>query len=119
MAATKQDSEKTTGEVKTEVVKAEENGKGWKLLTVDVEIIGEDGETKTEKLSFKPLNLVPLGILRKTRRNSTEQMWAIFEWALDADGLDILDQVSSDKLDETLIAMQKASSVDLGESTAS
>ena len=85
------------------------------MRTIDVEI-GFNGTVETKTLTFRPLTVVPLGILRRTRRDPQEQMWAIFEWALDPDDLDILDQVASDKLDETLMAMQKASVADLGES---
>lgn len=95
-------------EVRVKASKAEK-------CSLEVEI-GSNGKVETKTLTFKPLTLVPLGILRRTRRDQSEQMWAIFEWALDPEELDILDQVSSDKLTELLMAMQTISVTELGES---
>lgn len=86
------------------------------MRSVEVECWNGSGETTTKTLHFKSLTLVPLGIVRKTRRDYSEQMWAIFEWALDPEDLDVLDQIPSDKLDDLLAAMQKASGTTPGES---
>lgn len=86
------------------------------LLTIEVEHPNGDGETVTATLHFQSLTLVPLGILRKTRRDYQEQMWAIFEWSLPPEDLDILDQVPSDKLDDILAEMQRVSGTAAGKS---
>lgn len=88
-----------------------------KRLTLTVEYVPNgDGTTVKRELNFLPLSQVPLGILRRTRRDPTEQMWLTLEWALAPEDLDILDQVSSDKLDALLIEMQKLSGTRSGES---
>lgn len=83
----------------------------------EIEVECVDGETRT--LTFNSMTLLPAGILRKTRHDEQEQMWQAFEWALDTEGLAVLDLIPPHKLLDTLRDMQKASEVDLGKSGAS
>jgi hypothetical protein len=75
--------------------------------------------TGKKTLQFTPLNLVPIGIIRRTRDDNTEQMWQIFEWSLYAKDLAVLDQAPATQLWDILGEMQKISQADLGESEAS
>lgn len=95
-------------------VKAEKPERKPNKLSLEIEIPTDDGvETKT--IWFKPLNLVPLGIVRRTRKNLNEQMWAVFEWAMSEDDLQWFDQLPLKELQNINERMADASEVDLGE----
>lgn len=89
------------------------------LLSLEVEIPTEDGGTEKKAIQYKPLTQVPIGIVRRTRHDNDEQMWAIFEWAFSAEDLATFDLLPAAKLLSLLEEMQQASRVDLGESQAS
>ncbi len=84
------------------------------LLSIDITVNG-----KTKELTFKSLTLVPLGILRKTRGDQTEQMWQVFEWALPPESLALLDELPGHQLEEILTRLNEASEADLGKSQGS
>lgn len=84
-------------------------------LVITVKHTNADGEDVETVLYFKPLNLVPLGLIRKHRHNQYQYIWAAFEWALDEENLAKLDELPSDQLYVVLQAMQKQSGVELGE----
>lgn len=88
-------------------------------LTLDVEIPTEDGGTEKKTLTFKSLQVIPMGLIRETRNNYNEQMWRVFEWAFSAEDLAILDQVPGNKTQDLLREMQKQSGLEVGESSAS
>lgn len=88
-------------------------------LTLEVEIPTAKGGVAKKSLSFKSLSEVPMGLIRRTRNNHNEQMWAVFEWAFSAADLAVLDQVPGSKTLEVLKEMQKLSGLDVGESAAS
>lgn len=88
-------------------------------LTIDVEVPTEDGGVELKTLTFKTLAKVPMGLIRETRNNNYEQMWRVFEWAFSAEDLAILDQVAGSETMVVLHAMQKASGLEVGESSAS
>lgn len=111
------ETENPTASAETAEAAAAAEVKPSNRLTIDVEIPTDDGGVETKTLHFKPLTVVPLGIVRKTRNNQQEQMFAIFEWAISPEDLDeVLDKLPADKLQETLEQMQKASGVEVGES---
>ncbi|AER47571.1 tail assembly chaperone [Mycobacterium phage DS6A] len=88
------------------------------LLEIEVDVPSDgtiDGAEPTT-LRFRSLAVVPVGILRRTRKDQQEQMWAVFEWALPPAELAKLDELPADKLVDTLHAMQRKSGVELGES---
>lgn len=90
------------------------------LLSISVEVMNGTGTTVTKTLKFKSFMLIPVGIIRKTRGDtSRDQIWAILEWACDEKNLEIVDQVASSKLDDLINEMNSASQVDLGESSRS
>lgn len=90
------------------------------MFEYKAEIPSADGQT-TEKvvLSFQPINLLPIGILRKYRDSMTEQMWRMFEWGLSADQLELFDRVPTTQLREIREAWENSDQVSLGESEAS
>jgi hypothetical protein len=88
-------------------------------LSIEVELPTAKGGVEKKQLNFKSLALLPLGIVRATRNDNTEQMWQAFEWALSAKDLALFDQLPASKVYDILRAMQEASQVDLGESPAS
>ncbi|AER47572.1 tail assembly chaperone [Mycobacterium phage DS6A] len=86
------------------------------LLEIEVDVPSDgtiDGAEPTT-LRFRSLAVVPVGILRRTRKDQQEQMWAVFEWALPPAELAKLDELPADKLVDTLHAMQRKSGVELG-----
>lgn len=89
------------------------------LVSLDVEIMTPNGGTASRTIKFKSFTLIPIGLLRETRKTPSEQVWKILEWACDAKTLEIVDQMSASKLDGLIVEMQKASQVDLGESSGS
>lgn len=88
------------------------------LLSAEVEV-EVDGETVTHTLYFKPLTLVPMGILRKTRNDQSEQMWQVLEWALPPESLAICDDLPTKELEDVLNRLQQTSEADLGKSSGS
>jgi len=90
------------------------------LVSINVEIMTPNG-LATRAIKFKPFTMIPVGILRATRKTPSEQVWAILEWACDAKTLEIIDQMpsGSGNVDKLIVEMQKASQVDLGESSGS
>jgi hypothetical protein len=87
-------------------------------LSIDIEVPnGEVADTKT--IYFKPLNVVPMGIIRKTRKDPNEQMWAVFEWAMAEDDLALFDEMPLKELQDIQERMAEASEVDLGKSQGS
>lgn len=86
------------------------------MISIEVEVTNDSGETSTHTLEFKSLAEVPIGLLRKTRGDQQEQMWVVFEWALSPEQLAVFDGLPASELDPVLIQMQKASGVELGES---
>lgn len=81
------------------------------LLSIEVEL--PSGETKA--LRFRNLTGVPIGIVRRTRGNNTEQMWVVFEWAFAPEDLAVFDEMPSAKVLVILAQMQEASKIELGE----
>jgi hypothetical protein len=82
-------------------------------LSIDVEVPhGDSVECKT--IYFRPLNVVPMGIIRKTRKDPNEQMWAVFEWAMAEDDLALFDEMPLKELQDIQERMANASEVDLG-----
>jgi len=90
------------------------------LVSLDVEIMTPNGPA-TRTIKFKSFAMIPVGLLRATRRSPSEQVWVILEWACDAKALEIIDQMPSGNgnVDKLIVEMQKASQVDLGESSGS
>jgi hypothetical protein len=119
-AARRTEDIETTAEDIADVVEAHVanvKAKSPERLSIDVEVpVGTNGKVETKTITYRSFNLAPLGILRHTRGNQQEQMWAIFEWALAPEDLDVLDRVPSHKLNDLLIAMQTASGIAMGES---
>ena len=89
------------------------------LVSISVEVTNGTGTTVSKILKFKSFMLIPAGIIRKTRNDFNAQRWAVLEWACDERNLEIVDQIPSNKLDDLVTEMQKASQVDLGESERS
>lgn len=85
------------------------------LLEATVEL--DDGETVSIK--FTSLNLLPIGLLRRTRNDEQEQVWATLEWALDPESLTLLDELPATQLMAVLDEMQKVSQANLGKSGSS
>ena len=74
---------------------------------------------QTATLTFKPFAVVPLGLIRKNRKNPEEGMWAIFEWALSEDDLAVFDYLPISDVEEIFTAWQEADAVTAGESSSS
>lgn len=89
------------------------------MVSISVEIPTDTGGTVKRTLKFKSFSLLPVGLIRATRDNAQEQMWRILEWACDAKGLEIVDQIPSAKVEDLMLEMQAASQVDVGESARS
>lgn len=83
-------------------------------LSIEVEV---DGKKKT--LSFKPFGEIPIGIYHDHRKDEQDFMFAVFEWALPEQDLDLLRGLPVSKLYPIWNDMQKASNADVGESAAS
>jgi hypothetical protein len=88
-------------------------------LSIDVDFPGPRGGVKKRTVPFKNLNEVPIGILRTNRNDVYAQAASIVEWALSPEDLEHLDTLPSTKFWDIFRDMQKASNVDLGESSAS
>lgn len=80
------------------------------MFTYEVELPAEDGKG-TDKVAFtlKPVGDVPVGILRRNRRNQEAQMWATFEWGLPAEQMDNFDRLTATQVVEMLNAWQQSS----------
>jgi hypothetical protein len=89
------------------------------LVSLSVEVMTPTGIASKKTIKFKSFEHIPIGLLRSTRKTPGEQVWKILEWACDAKALEIVDQMASNKLDDLIVEMQKASRVDLGESSGS
>lgn len=89
------------------------------LLSIEVDLAGPRGGVKKKALRFKNLTEVPIGLVRRTRNDTTEQMWAVFEWAFAPEDLELFDSLPAAKVLEILAQMQEASKVEVGESSAS
>ena len=89
--------------------------KKFNLLELEVNVPTEDGGTEKKTIRFRPLTTIPIGLVRQTRHDKTEQMWAVFEWALPDEDLAIFDRLPSTVLYSTIADMQKASGITLGE----
>jgi len=89
------------------------------MVNITVEVPNGSGAKVAKRLTFKNLRTIPIGVIRQTRSNTQNQVWAVFEWACDAKNLEILDQLPSSEVDSLLARMQQASEVDLGESQGS
>lgn len=70
----------------------------------------------TTELVFKPFAQVPVGVIRKNRKNPEEGMWVLFEWALSEDDLEALDDLPIAQLEDVFNAWQAADKVTAGES---
>lgn len=84
-----------------------------------LEIPSFDGEP-VEKvvLSFRPLALLPVGVLRSNRGDPEGQMWDTLEWGL-SDQLELFDRVPKGEIRNIMEAWQESEDISLGESTAS
>ncbi|CKH13898.1 hypothetical protein PXH78_26965 [Mycolicibacterium smegmatis] len=72
-----------------------------------VEVPSEDGDSVSEvTFQFKPIKMLPVGILRKHRRDVEGQMWATFEWGLSPEQLELFDRLPASKFREILNAWQ-------------
>lgn len=89
------------------------------LPTIEVEVPTEDGGVEKKTLPFKSLTGVPIGLIRETRHNFNEQMYRVFEWAFSPDDLAVIDQLPGSTVLDVLKDMQKASGIEVGESSAS
>jgi hypothetical protein len=92
------------------------------LFEYKAEVPTEDGGTEQVVLHLKPIALVPIGVLRKNRRNLQLQMWDMFEWGLSDDELDVFDRIPSSQLEKIVDAWQAdegSGGVEAGESDAS
>jgi hypothetical protein len=76
-----------------------------------------DGETVS--LTFKPFDQVPIGIIRKHRKNTEEGGWALLEWGLSEDDLAALDDAPLSTLETVFDAWQESSKITAGESSSS
>lgn len=85
----------------------------------EVTYTDEFGFEQTATLTFKPFSVVPLGLIRKNRKNPEEGMWAIFEWALTDDDLAVFDYLPISDVEEVFITWQEAGEVTAGESSSS
>jgi hypothetical protein len=82
---------------------------------IEVELPG--GAKKSVR--FTSLTLVPMGLVRRTRNDRTEQLWSILEWAVHSDDWAIVDELPTSQLVDLLTRMQEISEVSMGESEAS
>lgn len=88
------------------------------MLTIDVEVT-TNGKAATKTLKFNSLALIPIGVLRRSRHDQQEQMWAIFEWAFPPESLTVIDSLPTREMGNLLARMQAVSEVDAGESSPS
>jgi hypothetical protein len=79
----------------------------------------EDGGTEPVVLVFKDIALLPIGVARKHRGSGEDQMWAMFEWGLSDEQLELFDRIPQPQLPQIIAAWREAEGVDLGESSAS
>jgi hypothetical protein len=79
----------------------------------------EDGEG-TEEVVFhlKDAGDVPVGILRRNRRNQDGLMWDTFEWAMPADEIEAFDRMSVSQVVEMFQAWQESQPTDQDKPTA-
>lgn len=75
----------------------------------ETEVPTADG-TGTEKVTFKfrPITEVPIGVLRRNRRDPEAQMWDTFEWGLPADQLEVFDRMPAVEIERILEAWQES-----------
>ena len=73
------------------------------------DVTTEDGEG-SESVTFvlKDVGKVPVGVLRRNRRNQEAAIFATFEWGLDEDQLDAFDRLDATQLAEMLQAWQES-----------
>lgn len=78
-------------------------------FTYDVEIPTEDGKD-TEEVTFtlKDVTDIPVGILRRNRRNQEALTWATFEWGLDPEQLDDFDRLTAKQVVDFWQAWQES-----------
>lgn len=69
----------------------------------ETEVPDADG-TGTEKVTFtfKPISKVPVGVLRRNRRDPEAQMWDTFEWGLPGDQLELFDRLPAAEIERIL-----------------
>lgn len=89
------------------------------MFEYQIEIPNETGELVTRTVKAHPFDRMPIGLRRKNRKSDEESMWAMIEWGISGEDLDLFDQATSDQLEKFMAAWQQAAGVTVGESTAS
>jgi len=81
-----------------------------KLFEYTTEVEAEDGKgTEKVTLRLKPFNRMPLGVLRRNRKDPEGQMWDSLEWGLSEDQHEILDRIPASEIEELMEAWSTAS----------
>jgi len=74
-----------------------------------VQIPNEDGEgVEDVELVFKDIKDLPVGIIRRHRRDVEAQMWATFEWGLSPEHLELFDRMPASGFRDVLKAWQES-----------
>lgn len=76
-----------------------------------VEDVPTEDYEGTEKVTFvlKDVADIPVGILRRNRRNQESQMWAVFEWGVSDDQIGQFDRLTATQVAEMFVAWQESS----------
>ena len=65
-----------------------------KFYECKVDLPALDGEgVERVTLLLKPMALLPAGVVRKHRHDDTELFWAMFEWGVSAEQMDLFDRI--------------------------
>jgi hypothetical protein len=83
------------------------------------EIPADDGTVEDVTLVFKDIALLPIGVARKHRGSGEDQMWAMFEWGLTPEQLELFDRIPQPQLPKIIAAWRESEGIDVGESSAS
>jgi hypothetical protein len=77
------------------------------MFDYKAEVPAVDGTgTEMVTLEFRPVEQLPIGILRRNRYDQESQMWAMFEWGLSADQLAVFDRLPAVQLQKILADWQ-------------
>lgn len=73
------------------------------MFEYSTEVPNEDGDgTEKVTFTFKPISQVPVGVLRRNRRDPEAQMWDTFEWGMPADQLKLFDRLPATEIERIL-----------------
>ncbi|AYQ99954.1 tail assembly chaperone [Mycobacterium phage Nebkiss] len=84
------------------------------MFVYKFELEDENGAKVEHTIALKPFDQLPNGVLRKNRDNPEAGVWAMFEWGLSPNDLELFDQAPASLTADLLEAWQKASNVDAG-----